>query len=106
MTAIGQKQDRTNDDILPAVSSDFRGRSILLVEDNELNRDILSSFLEEKFDVFLAENGEEGLELLSEHYRELSVVLLVLSVCLCVMDLNSSDAETQINFCQPYRLSL
>ena len=49
---------------------------LLLVEDNELNRDILSSFLEEKFDVFLAENGEEGLELLSEHYRELSVVLV------------------------------
>ena len=81
-------------------------RKVLVVEDNELNRDILSSFLEEKFDVFLAENGEEGLELLSEHYRELSVVLLDISVCLCVMDLNSSDAETQINFCQPYRLSL
>lgn len=80
-------------------------RKVLVVEDNELNRDILSSFLEEKFDVFLAENGEEGLELLSEHYRELSVVLL--DICsLCVMDLNSSDAETQINFCQPYRLSL
>ena len=29
-------------------------RKILVVEDNELNRDILSSFLEEKFDVFLA----------------------------------------------------
>ena len=71
-------------------------RKVLVIEDNELNRDILSSFLEEKFDVFLAENGEEGLELLSEHYRELSVV----------MDLNSSDAEIQINFCQPYRLSL
>ena len=46
-------------------------RKILVVEDNELNRDILSSFLEEKFDVFLAENGEEGLELLSEHYRRI-----------------------------------
>ena len=80
-------------------------RKVLVVEDNELNRDILSSFLEEKFDVFLAENGEEGLELLSEHYRELSVVLL--DICMPVCDgLNSSDAETQINFCQPYRLSL
>mgnify|MGYP000729186202 CR=1 FL=1 len=45
MTAIGQKQDRTNDDILPAVSSDFRGRSILLVEDNELNLDIAKYLL-------------------------------------------------------------
>lgn len=59
-------------------------RKILVVEDNELNRDILSSFLEEKFDVFLAENGEEGLELLSEHYRELSVVLL--DICMPVCD--------------------
>ena len=33
-------------------------RKVLVVEDNELNRDILSSFLEEKFDVFFAENGE------------------------------------------------
>ena len=81
-------------------------RKVLVVEDNELNRDILSSFLEEKFDVFLAENGEEGLELLSEHYRELSVVLLDICMPVCVMDLNSLDAETQINFCQPYRLSL
>jgi CheY-like chemotaxis protein len=37
---------------------------------------LIARELEEKFDVFLAENGEEGLELLSEHYRELSVVLL------------------------------
>ena len=59
-------------------------RKVLVVEDNELNRDILSSFLEEKFDVFLAENGEEGLELLSEHYRELSVVLL--DICMPVCD--------------------
>lgn len=28
-------------------------RKILVVEDNELNREILSSFLEEKFDVIL-----------------------------------------------------
>ena len=59
-------------------------RKVLVVEDNELNRDILSSFLEEKFDVFLAENGDEGLELLSEHYRELSVVLL--DICMPVCD--------------------
>ena len=59
-------------------------RKVLVIEDNELNRDILSSFLEEKFDVFLAENGEEGLELLSEHYRELSVVLL--DICMPVCD--------------------
>ena len=59
-------------------------RKILVVEDNELNREILSSFLEEKFDVILAENGEEGLKILGEHYRELSVVLL--DTCMPVCD--------------------
>lgn len=59
-------------------------RKILVVEDNELNREILSSFLEEKFDVILAENGEEGLKILGEHYRELSVVLL--DICMPVCD--------------------
>lgn len=59
-------------------------RKILVVKDNELNREILSSFLEEKFDVILAENGEEGLKILGEHYRELSVVLL--DICMPVCD--------------------
>ncbi len=59
-------------------------RKILVVEDNELNREILSSFLEEKFDVILAENGEEGIKILGEHYRELSVVLL--DICMPVCD--------------------
>ena len=59
-------------------------RKVLVVEDNELNREILSSFLEEKFDVILAENGEEGLKILGEHYRELSVVLL--DICMPVCD--------------------
>jgi two-component system sensor histidine kinase/response regulator len=63
MTAIGQKQDRTNDDILPAVSSDFRGRSILLVEDNELNSEIAMAILNEYgFQVHTAENGAEAVE--------------------------------------------
>ena len=63
MTAIGQKQDRTDDDILPAVSSDFRGRSILLVEDNELNSEIAMAILNEYgFQVHTAEDGAEAVE--------------------------------------------
>lgn len=42
-------------------------RKILVVEDNELNREILSSFLEVRFEVLLAENGEEGLKILREY---------------------------------------
>ena len=59
-------------------------RKILVVEDNELNREILSSFLEVRFEVLLAENGEEGLKILREYYRELSVVLL--DICMPVCD--------------------
>ncbi len=59
-------------------------RKVLVVEDNELNREILSSFLGEKYEVIQAENGEEGLALLAEYYRELSVVLL--DICMPVCD--------------------
>jgi CheY-like chemotaxis protein len=51
-------------------------RLILVVEDNELNRDILCSLLEDDYDTIEAENGLEGLELLREYNRELSMVLL------------------------------
>ena len=40
MAAIGQKQTGADDNILPAADSDFRGRHILLVEDNELNSEL------------------------------------------------------------------
>ena len=63
MTAIGQKQASTDDNILPTASSDFRGRSILLVEDNELNSEIALAILNEYgFQVDTAENGEEAVE--------------------------------------------
>ena len=42
MTAIGQSQSESEDSILPEAGSDFRGRCILLVEDNELNSGINS----------------------------------------------------------------
>ena len=63
MAAIGQKQDRQEDSILPKAGSDFRGRSILLVEDNELNSEIAVEILNEYgFLVDTAENGAEAVE--------------------------------------------
>ena len=35
-------------------------RKILVVEDNELTREILTELLIEQFEVLTAENGEEG----------------------------------------------
>ena len=63
MTAIGQKQTAAETTILPAAGSDFRGRCILLVEDNELNREIAVEILNEcGFLVDTAKNGAEAVE--------------------------------------------
>ena len=63
MTAIGQKQAEAEAAILPAAGSDFRGKYILLVEDNELNSEIAVEILNEYgFLVDTAENGAEAVE--------------------------------------------
>ena len=63
MTAIGQSQSESEDSILPEAVSDFRGRCILLVEDNELNSEIAVELLNEYgFLVDTAENGAEAVE--------------------------------------------
>ena len=63
MTAIGQSQSEPEDSILPEAGSDFRGRCILLVEDNELNSEIAVEILNEYgFLVDTAKNGAEAVE--------------------------------------------
>jgi len=51
-------------------------RNLLIIEDNELNRDILAAMLEDDFQLFYAENGREGMEQMRLHATELSLVLL------------------------------
>ena len=63
MTAIVQKQTGAENCILPETGSDFRGRCILLVEDNELNREIAEEILKQYgFLVDIAENGAVAVE--------------------------------------------
>ena len=63
MAAIGQNQAEQEKPVLPAAGSDFRGKCILLVEDNELNREIAVEILNEYgFLVDTAENGAEAVE--------------------------------------------
>ena len=63
MATIGQKQTGAEDRILPEAGPDFRGRCILLVEDNELNREIAEELLKQYgFLVDIAENGAEAVE--------------------------------------------
>ncbi len=62
LTAIGHTQTEAQD-ILPGKNADFRGRHILLVEDNELNREIAIEILHEYgFLVDTAENGAVAVE--------------------------------------------
>ena len=58
-------------------------RQILVVEDDEINREILADLLHDQFDVLCAENGAVGLKMLEEHYAELSVVLLDMFMPVC-----------------------
>lgn len=57
-TATGHAPSAAEPDVLPEAQADFRGRRVLLVEDNELNREIAVEILHEYgFLVDTAENG-------------------------------------------------
>ena len=56
-------------------SADGR-RLILVVEDEEINRDILGMILEKDYEVIFAENGEEALRVVKEKKELLSLVIL------------------------------
>lgn len=58
-------------------------RKVLVVEDNEINRDILVDMLEDDYDVICAENGEIGLQKMLEFEKELSVVILDVYMPIC-----------------------
>ena len=51
-------------------------RSVLVVEDNPINREMLVQMLSPDYEVLAAEDGEVGLSLLAEHYRHLSLIIL------------------------------
>jgi len=67
LTALGQSQTETDDSVLPGGSPDFRGKHILLAEDNELNREIAVEILSKYgFVVDTAENGVEAVKKIKE----------------------------------------
>ena len=51
-------------------------RTILVADDEQINRAILGAILENDFEVLYAENGKEALEILEENREIISVVLL------------------------------
>ena len=63
MSALGQKLTDAPQELLPEEDADFKDRHILLVEDNELNREIAQEILREYgFRVDTAENGAVAVE--------------------------------------------
>ena len=66
MSALGQKPADAVQRLLPEKNADFKGKHILLVEDNELNREIAQEILQEYgFLVDSAENGAVAVEKVS-----------------------------------------
>ena len=66
MSALGQKPADAVQRLLPEKDADFKGKHILLVEDNELNREIAQEILREYgFLVDSAENGAVAVEKVS-----------------------------------------
>ena len=66
MSALGQKPADAVQRLLPEKNADFKGKHILLVEDNELNREIAQEILREYgFLVDTAENGAVAVEKVS-----------------------------------------
>lgn len=53
-----------------------RTDKILIVDDSEMNRDILSDMLDEKYEILEAENGVAALEIMRLHGADISLVLL------------------------------
>ena len=86
MSALGQKQTDATQELLPEKNADFKDRHILLVEDNELNREIAVEILREYgFQVDTAENGAVAVEKVSTAAPG-SYDLLLMDVQMPVMD--------------------
>ena len=86
MSALGQKQTDATQELLPEKNADFMDRHILLVEDNELNREIALEILREYgFRVDTAENGAVAVEKVSTAAPG-SYDLLLMDVQMPVMD--------------------
>lgn len=49
---------------------------ILIVDDSEMNRAILTDILGEEYEILEAENGVQAVEILEQQHKELSLVLL------------------------------
>lgn len=59
-------------------------QQIMIVEDNEINREMLKAILSDEYKILEAENGQEALDML-ESVKE-NIALIILDVMMPVMD--------------------
>ena len=53
-----------------------RKRRILIVDDSEMNREILTGILEDEYDIVEAEDGKKAIAIMEEGLSSFSIVLL------------------------------
>ena len=77
---------------------DIKKKTILIVEDEDISFEILSTMLQEKYEILRAHNGEEGLQIIRKDAKDLSLVLL--DLMMPIMDgftvLKNKSAEKRI----------
>lgn len=59
-------------------------KTIMVVEDQPINQEILKKLLSKSYDVVCADNGREALDILNEKYKDISAILL--DIVMPVMD--------------------
>lgn len=72
-------------------------KTILIVEDNTINRMMLCAILTSNYRVLEAENGQEALKVLEKHYNEISLILL--DIVMPVMDGYAFLSKFRENLC-------
>ena len=51
-------------------------KSILIVDDDELNRELLRQIFADEYTILMAEDGKQAITQLDEHMEDIAVVLL------------------------------
>lgn len=64
--------------------SDYKiGKKVLVIDDNPVDRGILSDMLENNYTIVEAGDGNEGMAILEEQYEDIAVILVDLSMPVC-----------------------
>ncbi|MBP5209791.1 MAG: EAL domain-containing protein [Clostridia bacterium] len=71
-----QEKEQAPADVLPGLHRYSGKRSVLVVDDEAVNREMLSMMLSDVYDVLCAADGEEALEIMRREGERLSLVLL------------------------------